>query len=802
MLLILSAGTGHAAYFLEVAQVLGRGCRSSNERLQKRFEIMDPRTGIKKWSVAIVLCVLFVAAGAAGVWSIHSARSDREASSAARDLQVSAMRVAAADAVRIAGGDALGPGLDAAVDDLAGDHGVALAGLDDVEADRAATLLAEIAGCGSWLLDPGDEVHEVHGHSELQALLDSAATAAADNASAAERTAALSLIVGLLVMLLVAAFAIAARARAHRRQSLFESEQRSGQRLAALVQDSPDLFFVIDPDGLISYRSKSAHRLLGESGVHRDDIASLAEPGSVERLRKHLRRTAAQGALEVFELPDNDGGSRCFELRVSDLTMHRAVGGHVITARDVTDEHRLQTELRHQAGTDTLTGLANRRRLGPALDAAEESMSAIGAMSALVVLDVDGFKGINDAFGNEVGDELLQLVANRLSASCGSVSEILRLGSDEFAAVFDQVQSFSDAKDRAGELSTAFTEPFTIAGRVEQLSASAGMAIAVEPVEVAGLHAKAQLALTAAKGSSQRNVVLYEPEMEESVARKTRIRRALHSAVYDDEFAIAYQPIIATANGELVGLEALLRWNSPTVGVVGPDEFIPIAEASGDICPIGSWVIEQVCRQLSVWTALGMPDDVTVSFNVSARQLAEPDLVDCVSMAARTWRIEPERLVIEVTETAALDETGVAIGRLGELREAGFRISIDDFGSGYSNLGQLLRVPFDVLKIDRSLLLMLSEMRETAGGDPTDPCHIISAIVSIAEILGVPVVCEGVETSEQFDSLAASGVSHVQGYLTGRPAPAAITTTLLGLAATTREAVASGVRQPSRTSNT
>lgn len=758
---------------------------------------MGPGTGIKRWAPAIVLCVLFGTAGIAGVWSTRSALVDRESASAARDLQVSAMRVAAADAVRIAGGDPLGPDLDAAVDALAGDHDAALAGLAESEADQAEALLLEIAGCGSWLLDPGDEVHEVHGHSELQALLDSAATVAADNASAAERSAVLSLVGGMLVAFLAAVLVAGARVRSYRRQSLFESEQRSGQRLAALVRDSSDLFFVVDPDGLISYRSVSAHRLLGEAGLHRDDIAGLAEPGSVDRLRSHLQRADVQGALEVFEVLDSDGALRCFELRVSDLTADHAVGGHVITARDVTDQHRLQAELRHQASTDTLTGLANRRRLGPALDAAQESMSSSGSMSALMVLDVDGFKGINDAFGHETGDELLRLVATRLGAAAGGPSdEVLRLGSDEFAVVFNRVRSLGEATERADLLRTAFTEPFAIAGRSERLSASAGMAITADPAEVAGLYPKAQLALTAAKSSGSRSrVVMYEPAMEESVARTTRIRRALHSAVYDDEFTIVYQPIVATADRKLAGLEALLRWNSPAVGAVGPDEFIPIAEASGDICPIGHWVIEQVSRQLSLWTALGMPDDVTVSVNVSPRQLAEADLVGCVSATTRAWGIEPERLVIEITETAALDETGVAIGRLGELREAGFKISIDDFGSGYSNLGQLLRVPFDVLKIDRSLLLMLSEMRETAGGDPSGPCHIISAIVSIAEILGVPVICEGVETEEQFGSLAASGVSHAQGYLTGRPAPAAVTTTLLelpGLAATTRERVAPG----------
>ncbi|MFT7598787.1 MAG: diguanylate cyclase (GGDEF)-like protein [Acidimicrobiales bacterium] len=415
--------------------------------------------------------------------------------------------------------------------------------------------------------------------------------------------------------------------------------------------------------------------------------------------------------------------------------------------------------------------------------------------AALVLLDVDAFRAINDSLGHETGDELLRLVASRLRGVLNPDAVLVRLGSDEFAAISCTARNEREVLEFTETLRSVFVEPFRVAGRTEQLSVSTGVAVADRPDEVKSLHRQAEIALLAAKRANNDGPVFYEASFEETIARSTRIRRALYSAVYDDEFEVVYQPIVSAESSAIHSLEALLRWNSPTLGRVGPDEFIPIAEHAGDIDAIGQWVIETVCRQLSVWTAMGISPDLSVSFNVSARQLADEDFATSVSTTARVWGIDPQRLTVEVTETAALDEHGTAVDRLNELRAAGFQISIDDSGSGYSNLGQLLRVPFDILKIDRSLLLMLTDMRSSAGGDSTDPCQILQAVVSIAEILGAPVVCEGVETDEQRESLIASGITYIQGYLTGRPASAADTARLLELplaATTLASAVAPG----------
>lgn len=722
-------------------------------------------------------------ASSLGLWSTGRALDQRNTASAARDLQVAAIRVAAADAVRLAGGNSTDPALDGSVQTLQEDHGRVLAALSPTDADATERLLIEIAGCGSWLLDPGDEAHEVHGHTELQSLLNTAADNAGNNATSAERTAVWALFGVVIAIGFGAAVAIRRRFRTQRARVLALSQERAGKKFAALVHDSPDVFIVINADGVITYRSDSATRLLPADAATRDDLVSLACADDAAELESHLRRADAGGACATFELLDPVDDLGWFELRVSDLTDDAAVAGHVVTARDITSEIRLRDELRHQVATDPLTGIANRRMLEVRLAQIERSMRTSPLMMAVVLIDIDGFKGVNDSLGHEAGDELLTLVVGRLKTTLTNDDLLLRLGGDEFALLITRVGDEIEATRRANEMMALFVEPFRIGGHVECVRASAGVAVADSPAGIANVISNADIALYAAKRHGGDKAVLHDLALEESAARATRVRRALLAADFDGEFSIAYQPIVPVDGGRIVGLEALLRWTSPTVGSVGPDEFIPIAEVSGDIDRIGLWVIDSVCRQLSAWTGPEFATDFTVSFNVSPLQLAHDDFVATVMTATESWGVSPRRLVVEVTESVALDQSGTAVERLDELRAAGFAIAIDDFGSGHSNLGQLLRVPFDVLKIDRSLLLMLTARREDDGGEAIGACKIMESIVSIAAILGAPVVCEGVETEDQRTSLAASGVTFVQGYLTGRPAPPREITDLLSAAA-------------------
>ncbi len=738
---------------------------------------MGPRMG-SAWIQRGVYWLFGVSTVLFGVLSVQSALAERSSSSAARDLQVAAMHVATADAVRIAGGDPSIEGIDAAVAELSGSHDEALAALSDADADATRALLVEIAVCGTWLLDPEGEPHPVHEHGDLQALLDKAATTSELNAEAAEERALLAFLAIIAVSLSALIGLTRSWARNRNHQLAVRSEENAGRRLAALISDSTDAFLVIGEDGHINYRSESAAQLLSDELDHLEDLVARAAEGSRTRLRRHLRSSTEAASKEVFELSLADGTSAPFELRVSDLSADPAVAGHVVTARNISHEHIMREELHRQARTDAVTGVSNRRMLPSLLAEVSATLSDTGKSAAFVLLDIDAFRATNDALGHRAGDELLRLAATRIRRALGSDASLVRLGSDEFATAVN-VASSEEAHACAASMRRAFAEPFRISGRPESLSVSIGIAIVDQPQDVESLHGRAESALIVAKRGGTGRTHTYEAALEASISRSAQVRRAMYSAVYDNEFELDYQPIVFSSTGAVESLEALLRWNSPTLGAVTPDEFIPIAEAAGDICAIGRWVAEGVCRQLVVWTAEGANPDLTISLNVSPRQLAEPEFVSSILRTATAWEVDPNRLTIEVTETAALDEHGTAIARLEQLRAVGFKISIDDFGSGYSNLGQLLRVPFDVLKIDRSLLMMLSEMRASSGGDPTGPCEILGAIVSIADILGVPVVCEGVETDDQRRSLAASGITYLQGYFTGRPAAAGVTTELL-----------------------
>ena len=732
-------------------------------------------------------------------WSTVEALEERRSVAAARDLQMASMTVETADAVTLLGGDPQISEVASAVEGLSGGHDAALHALTADEAARARDLLVEIAGCGAALLDPDGGEPVAHGHQELHSLLELASRQAAANAARAERQAVTAVLTAVVAVLVGAWMLVRARFRSRRERSRAEAEVLAGRRLASLINDSPEMFVVIDRADRIVFRSASAEALLGSRTCGGDDIVALADDAGQPALRAHLNRSDAGGVSEVFALTDVGGAVGWFDVRVSDLTDDPLVDGHVVTARDITDEVQLRDELQRLASTDVLTGLPNRRILPAALDDAALVTRDEGTMMALLTIDIDGFKAINDTLGHLAGDELLAGVADRLGEAVGPNEVVLRLGGDEFAVVMSQVTSASAAVATAQRLLEVLAAPIQLGDCEESGNASIGVAVTGDPDHVGNLLNEADLAMYAAKRQGGSTVVLFEPELASTASRATQITRALRLADHDTELSVVFQPIVTATGTDVVGLEALLRWTSPELGSVGPDEFIPLAEASGEICRIGRWVLDEVCRQLATWTEMGLDPNITVSVNVSPRQLAEDDFVSEVLATARAWSIPLSRLVVEVTESVALEHSGLAQTRLEQLRSAGIRISIDDFGSGYSNLGQLLRVPFDVIKIDRSLLLTLSAMREHAGGDPTGPCAIMEAIVSIAGILDAPVVCEGVETEQQHASLRASGVHYIQGYLTGRPLPAAILTPQLIATGTLHPTPATPQRSPTIT---
>ncbi len=433
-------------------------------------------------------------------------------------------------------------------------------------------------------------------------------------------------------------------------------------------------------------------------------------------------------------------------------------------------ERLLHASLRRQAETDELTELPNRRHLERALRDASERMRLDGGSTGLLYLDLDGFKGVNDSRGHDAGDSLLTLVADRLRRACGANETLVRIGGDEFAVVLVGITDEAEARTAAHRYLEILDRPCELSPhQFETMRASIGVAVTSDPSSLDELRREADLAMYSAKVRGGHGIALFDPSMREAAELQSDLTRALRAARIDEEFHLVYQPVVNIHDDSVLFAEALLRWTSPELGAVPPMDFIPIAEQCGEIHKLGAWVAHNVIDQLAVWSTDSELTEICISCNVSVLQLADTEFVDSVIQHLRRSGVDPARLTIEVTESAILERSEAAVEQLVRLRDAGVKIAIDDFGSGYSNLGQLLRAPFDVLKIDRALLLELSAMRQAMGGDPAMPCDIMSAITSIARTVGTDVVCEGVETQIQRTSLAASGVTHVQGWLIGKP---------------------------------
>ncbi len=701
---------------------------------------------------------------------VLEALEERSAAAAANELRVASLTLTSSDhmegtestegmSLQLPTAD-----LELAIKTLQGNHDEALHSLRTDERARVLILLDDLAEKGH------SAVHTQSAHTDLHRLLTKAASESAIDADEAEWRAALATVTAITALACAAWALVRDRSRAEKRSIASASEIALGQRLETLLNDLPDMVLVFADSGLITYRSRSTDQLLSGDATA-EEFYDLVDESERPALLRHLGNEFDSGGTETFAVRRLDGTVVSLEVRVTDLSDDEFVSGHLVTARDVTAELGLRAELQRQASVDVLTGLPNRRALDPVLDAAHALVAAGDGGIGLLLIDFDGFKEVNDTLGHLIGDQMLREAAGRMKAALRADEPLLRLGGDEFAVVLAPVTDESILDCVASRLRDAMQAPFDIGEVSERIRTSLGGVVLRESTIADELLAKADIALYEAKARGGDQIVLFEPSMEHQAAVVVNTSRALRVADFDREFNLVFQPIVDTISGEPVGLEALLRWHSPTLGHVSPGDFIPIAEQARLMGRVGQWVLERVCRQVAVWEAQGLNEDITVSFNVSAQQLEDDNFVDSVFAAIESSGITPRRLVIEVTESMVVDHDGAIIERLERLRDGGLKISIDDFGSGYSNLGQLLSVPLDIIKIDRDLLLRLGSMREAAGGDPSGPCAIMEAIVSISRMLNAPVICEGVETDVQRMSLQNSGVTYLQGYLTGRPVP-------------------------------
>ncbi len=547
----------------------------------------------------------------------------------------------------------------------------------------------------------------------------------------------------------------------------FEDElQASELRFRALVQNSKEWVAIIGTDGTIGYAGASTMTVLGRPAeeltgtrladlVHPDDRSAL-----VSRLQALHRQADGQSTVGTYRLRHADDQWRHIELILSCHVDNPVINGCVVNGRDVSDRVAADADLRRLALHDPLTGLANRALVEERIGRGLQQMTAV-RRTAVVAIDLDSFKDINDTFGHAIGDVVLSEIAERLRRAVRSDDTVGRPGGDEFVLVFPGVERIRDARNAVQRILDAIEEPIVHDGQRFRITASAGLAFGPEHgTDSDSLLRAADAAMYRAK-RDHRGVALFNEHDRERSHERLALTTELADAVEHDEFVLHYQPKYDLTDGRLTGVEALLRWQHPTRGLVPPDEFLPLAEDTGLMRPITSWVLDNAVAQGKRWYDAG--SELTVALNLSPSSLQDPGFVDEVRSILKRHGLPAERLVLEVTEQTVMANSEAAREVMRALTRVGVSFSIDDFGTGYSSLTYLRILPVGELKIDRTFI------RDANGEIDLD---IVETIVTLGRRLGLRVVAEGIETPEAADELRAIGCEVGQGFLLGRPAPA------------------------------
>jgi len=546
-----------------------------------------------------------------------------------------------------------------------------------------------------------------------------------------------------------------------------ESEARFG----SLQGQATDAVLLTDPAGIIAYGSPSVDRILGveRSAILGKHVARLAHANDAAKLDQLIADTAAGLPVEPLEwsLWGSDGRWRHVETVASNLLDDPMVAKIVLTTRDVREREVLTQQVTQAAFHDLLTVLPNRalfvNRVGQALTKAVRSLEPTGMMK----LDLDGFRRLNDSLGHASGDLILQEVALRLSGAIRSADTAARLSGDEFAVLLDGSGSAAEALEVTERVRSALREPLLIGGTLYELTACIGVATteqAGEGIDATTLMRDADVALSVARSRGHDQVVVFMPSMQRDLETSFELETDLRSAIAKGELLLYYQPICDLATRQLVSAEALIRWDHPTRGRIPPDIFIPIAEESGLIGEIGTWVLRTACVEVARWAHRAPNRVPRVSVNLASSQVADPNLPWTVQSALAQAGAAPGWLTLELTERQLVVDTAEVLERLHSIHALGVQISIDDFGTGYSSLAYLQQFPVSHIKIDRSFVTPLD--------DPDQGPGIAAAIVEIGRALEMSTIAEGIETEQQLNRLLAMGCPLGQGYLLGRPVDA------------------------------
>ena len=566
--------------------------------------------------------------------------------------------------------------------------------------------------------------------------------------------------------------------------------RESEERFRALVQNSSDVVAIVRADGVTSYISPVVERILGykpEHGVGRNAFQPpMMHPDDADRVRQIFARLMGSPGAEAttdFRLRHVDGRWVQVEATSKNLLYDPNIGGIVVNYRDITERKNFEERLKHQAFHDPLTGLPNRalfmNRLGHALIRAVRSEKA----AAVLFLDLDNFKVINDSLGHEAGDKLLVSIAERLRVCLRAEDTAARFGGDEFTILLEDVKDASDALGVASHVTRALSEPFALEARKVFITTSMGIALGTSGRErPTDLLRNADVALYRAKATGKATYEVFDPFMNIAALERLDLEVDLRRAAERGEFAVHYQPQVEVATGKITGWEALVRWMHPDRGPIFPAAFLPAAEESGLIIQIGNLVLEEACRQAREWQQEQAPTEppLKMSVNISARQLQRPDdLLGEIVRILRETDLAPGSLVMEITESMLMDDAEHNVDVLRRLQDLGVSIAVDDFGTGYSNLAYLKRFPVDWLKVDKSFVDGLGESPEATA--------IVEAMVSLATAMGMQTVAEGIETTGQADLLRALGCELGQGYYFSEPLPAHEANALLSTARALRD---------------
>jgi diguanylate cyclase (GGDEF)-like protein/PAS domain S-box-containing protein len=546
--------------------------------------------------------------------------------------------------------------------------------------------------------------------------------------------------------------------------------RRGEARFASLVRHASDLITVLEPDTTVSYQSPSIERVLGY--VPDDLIGTrfdrLASAGDRDRLAACVAAVAAGDRVQSLEcaLVTRDGETRQFEILFTNLVDDEHVGGILLNARDVSERKSFEAELAHQAFHDPVTGLANRAMFAEQVRHAIARARREDRTPAVIFLDLDDFKTVNDSLGHAAGDEVLVEFARRLDDTIRGADVAARFGGDEFAVLLEDVAESQAAADAAQRILELLAQPMHAGHRDVTLTGSIGISMfgPDDTRDADELIRDADAAMYIAKRDGKGGYRLFEPEMHEGVLQRLELRTDLQRALAEGQLELYYQPVIRLEDGTVSGVEALLRWNHPTRGMVGPDHFIPLAEESGLIVPIGRWVLRQGCREgRRLLDGLPVPDGgkpASLAINLSLKQLQHSDVVADVRDALEESGLAPERLTLEITESVLMADTDLAVQRLADLKALGMKLALDDFGTGYSSLSYLSKFPVDVLKMDRSFL------RDGASPQAAD---LANAVVALGSTLSLEVVAEGIELQEQWTKLRELGCDLGQGFYFAKP---------------------------------